>query len=71
MKNNKYEEALDTTLNSLLQNDKDIKAGKDPKVISLVISNANAVSNVVDTVIKLRKTEESNKNAILKVQGGK
>lgn len=68
----KYEQALDTALDSLLQNDKDIKAGKDPKVITLVISNANAVSKVVDTGIKLRKTEESNRNSLTRVhKGGK
>lgn len=61
--------ALDRMRDSLLTNHDNIIAGKDLKQSTIVIANANALSNVVTTKIKMLKAEESNSKALRKLGG--
>lgn len=61
--------ALDKMRDALLTNHEDIIAGKDLKQSTTVIANANALSNVITTKIKMLKAEESNSKAIRKLGG--
>jgi hypothetical protein len=61
--------ALDRMRDALLTNHDNIIAGKDLKQSSTVIANANALSNVVSTKLKMIKAEESNSKAIRNLGG--
>ena len=61
--------ALDSMRDALLTNHDNIIAGKDLKQSTIVIANANALSKVVTTKIKMLKAEESNSKAIRKLGG--
>lgn len=61
-------QALDKILDSLLENDLNIKAGKDLKVINATIANANAVSSNIKTKIQYMNAEAKNHSAIKKGQ---
>ena len=61
--------ALDRMRDALLTNHDNIIAGKDLKQSTIVIANANALSNVVTTKIKMLKAEESNSKALRKLGG--
>jgi hypothetical protein len=61
--------ALDRMRDALLTNHDNIIAGKDLKQSTIVIANANALSNVVSTKLKMIKAEESNSKAIRNLGG--
>ena len=61
-------QALDKILDSLLENDLNIKAGKDLKVINATIANANAVSSNIKTKIQFMNAQSKNLAAIKKGQ---
>jgi hypothetical protein len=61
--------ALDKMRDALLTNHDNIIAGKDLKQSTTVIANANALSNVVSTKLKMIKAEESNSKAIRNLGG--
>lgn len=61
---NKDIEALDKMRESLLANDLLIKAGGDIKTINATINNANSISNVINTKVRILVAAEKNKNAI-------
>lgn len=59
-------QATANTLARLLQNQKDIDAGKDLQTCKLTIDNCNAINNTVKNAIRLELLREANNKTINK-----